>query len=89
APRPSPRPPPSPAPTLSRAVVASAEASAIDVRCGDVTGTGSTSAVIRNFPAGKCEVTVHVGGRSRAAAVTIDRPRAVSCVWDGERLTCS
>ena len=55
------------------------------MRCGDVSGTGSTSALLRDFPAGDCAVVV---GDHLRTTVKVDSPRGITCAVDGESLQC-
>ncbi len=61
-----------------------AGAEGLAVTCGDVTATGTTNALLRDFPAGSC--TVVVG--ARRATVTLDAPGQVDCLLQGDSLTC-
>lgn len=56
----------------------------IEVRCGDVSASGATNVVVREFPAGSC--TVRAGGRS--TTVTVDVPRGVRCTLAPDELQC-
>lgn len=56
----------------------------LTVTCGDVTASGTTNALLRDFPAGPC--TVVVGGRR--ASVSIDAPGQVDCTLEGDALSC-
>ena len=54
------------------------------VTCGDVSGSGSASVLLRDAPAGRCTVVVD----GRRARVTVTKPRGVDCVLEGEALSC-
>lgn len=56
----------------------------LTVTCGDVTASGTTNALLRDFPAGPC--TVVVGGRR--ASVSLDAPGQVDCTLEGDALSC-
>ena len=56
----------------------------IAVTCGDVSATGGTNALVREFPAGPCSVTVG----AQKATITLDSPRQVDCTLSGESLSC-
>lgn len=76
---------PAPASTRLRAakfVLAGAEG--ISVTCGDVTATGTTNALVREFPAGACTVVV----AGKRATVSLDAPGQVNCTLEGEALSC-
>ena len=59
-------------------------AEGLQVTCGDVRGSGTTSALLRDFPAGTCTVTA--GGQR--TSLTVDSPRGISCVVEADALTC-
>jgi hypothetical protein len=56
----------------------------ISVTCGDVTASGSTNALVRDFPAGTCTVVV----AGKRATVSLDAPGQVNCTLEGEALSC-
>lgn len=56
----------------------------LTVTCGDVTASGTTNALLRDFPAGPC--TVVAGGRR--ASVSLDAPGQVDCTLEGDALSC-
>lgn len=56
----------------------------MSVRCGDVSGSGSASVLLRHAPSGRCTVTVD----GQSAAVTVSEPRGVNCTLGGGALTC-
>jgi serine/threonine-protein kinase len=87
APQPAPQPPPESAPPATRlrsAKFGLAGAEGLTVSCGDVSGTGQTSVLLREFPAGKC--TVRAAGAS--TTVTVEAPRGVDCTFEGSVLQC-
>ena len=98
-PQPGPAPEPSPAPVeappaadapLLRAVKFSvAGASSVSASCGSVSGTGASSALLREVPAGACSVTATVDGAELSTSVQVDKPRGVECVAQGGTLSCS
>jgi hypothetical protein len=57
----------------------------IRVTCGDVTGAGASSALLRDFPAGACNVVVSDRLRTQ---VQVDSPRGVTCTVEGDSLAC-
>ncbi len=58
--------------------------SSMDVRCGDVRGSGEASVLLRNVPAGRCQVTVD----GKRAKVQVDEPRGVDCSLERGVLRC-
>jgi len=56
----------------------------ISVTCGDVTATGTTNALVRDFPAGACTVVV----AGKRATISLDAPGQVNCTLEGEALSC-
>ncbi|MES2641777.1 MAG: serine/threonine-protein kinase [Myxococcota bacterium] len=72
------------APRLRAAKFTLAGAEGIRVTCGDVSGTGDTSTLLRNFPVGDC--TVSAAGST--TTVRLDTPRGVDCAVEGDSLTC-
>lgn len=85
-------PPPeaSPAPTapsgprLRAAKFTLTGAEGIRVTCGDVTGTGSSNTLLRDFPPGDC--TVAAAGKT--TIVRLDAPGGVACAIEGDSLAC-
>jgi serine/threonine protein kinase len=87
-PAPAAAPPEAAAPTgprLRAAKFTVTGADTISVTCGDVTGSGSTSALLRDFPAGPCSV---VAGNGLRTSLTVDSSRGVACTVEGDVLTC-
>ena len=89
-----PRPATAPAPQasarmVSRAQVAVAGAQGIQVVCGNVKSSGTSSARIMGFPAGECTVYAIVGGVDHQATVRITAPRAIRCTVSNGELACS
>jgi hypothetical protein len=74
---------------VSRALVVMPDASAIEVRCGDRTQGGTTSARITDFPAGTCTVRVNYLGDSLSADVFVERAATVTCAAAGGQLSCT
>ena len=58
-------------------------------RCGGVSGSGSSSALLRDVPAGQCSVSATVEGRALDTTVTVKAARGVDCAVTGEVLRCS
>jgi serine/threonine protein kinase len=77
------------APRVSRALIVAPDASAVEVRCGDRSATGTASARITDFPAGSCTVKITRLGRELTTTVAVDRPREVACSATGDVLSCS
>lgn len=71
-------------PRLRAAKVVVTGGEGVSVTCGDVTASGATNALLREFPAGACSVTV--GGAH--TTVRIDAPRQVDCTLADGSLTC-
>lgn len=65
-----------------------AEATNVEARCGDRGASGTSSALVRDLPAGMCEVTATIGGQRLSASVKIDLPRGVTCAVEGGALVC-
>ncbi len=56
----------------------------LSVTCGDVTASGATNALLREFPPGPCVITS--GGHR--ATVDVQTPRQVNCTLAGDSFTC-
>ena len=65
-----------------------AGATAVSATCGDTSGAGSSSALLRDLPAGSCAVRATVEGASLSTVVQVDTPRGVECSAEGGTLTC-
>ena len=76
--------PVSSAPRLRAAKFVLSGGDGISVTCGDVTASGSTNALVRDFPAGTCTVVV----AGKRATVSLDAPGQVNCTLEGEALSC-
>lgn len=63
-------------------------ATAVSATCGDTAGSGSSSALLRDLPAGACAVVATVDGASLQTSVQVGTPRGVECSADGGKLTC-
>lgn len=63
-------------------------ASAVSVRCGDVKGKGSSSALLRDLPAGRCSVSATVDGAELSGSIEVTKPMGVTCTPDGSALSC-
>lgn len=72
-------------PTLRAVKFTLAGAEGLRVACGGVQGSGATSALLRDVPAGECVVATDGGLR---AVFRVEEPRAVACTADGGTLTC-
>ncbi len=85
APEPTPAPaPPQTAPRLRSAKVVLTGGEGLSVTCGDVTASGATNALLREFPPGPCVITS--GGHR--ATVDVQTPRQVNCTLAGDSFTC-
>jgi len=92
---PAPRPPGAPpaavdpdAPRLDRAQVALANASSLELTCGDRSARGTASVRITDFPAGACTVRAVYLGTTYTTTVTFDRVRGSTCTITDDTLTC-
>ena len=56
----------------------------LSVTCGDVTATGSTNVLLREFPSGDCVISS--GGHR--VTVDVQAPRQVNCTLAGDVLSC-
>ncbi|MCP4806645.1 MAG: protein kinase [Proteobacteria bacterium] len=84
-----PEPEPAPAGPRLRAVkFAVAGAAAVKASCGDVSGAGTSSALLRDLPAGACAVVATVDGTELKTTVSVDAPRGIECSVAGDQLTC-
>jgi hypothetical protein len=54
------------------------------VTCGDVRASGSSNLIVRDFPAGACDVTAG----SLHTSITVSAPGLVTCTADGGALAC-
>ena len=77
------------APRISRALVVMSDASAIDVSCGDRRASGTGSARIVDFPAGRCTVRANYLGSSLTGSVDISRAATITCTPTDQGLSCS
>lgn len=80
--------PEAPARMVSRAQVAAPGAQGMQVVCGNVKASGTSSARIMGFPAGTCQVHAIFGDVELSTETTMTQPRAVKCQVDGDRLVC-
>ena len=76
------------APRIRSAKFTVVEATNVEARCGDRSASGTSSALVRDLPAGLCEVAATVGGQRLSASVKIDLPRGVTCAVEGGALVC-
>lgn len=60
-------------------VLTVADATALAVRCGDVSASGTTSVPLSEVPAGPCTVEATVGGDTVRTEVRLDGATAVAC----------
>ncbi len=75
-------------PTLRAIKFAAPNATAIRAKCGAVTGTGATSALLRDVPVGSCKVTATIDGAEHSATVAVSTPSGFTCALDGGALSC-
>lgn len=91
APAPAAEAAPAPAsagPRLRAVKFAASGVDRIQARCGDVSGSGATSALVRDLPAGPCSVTVQAGGTTLKTRVQVDVPRGFRCAVTAGVLAC-
>ncbi|MCK6501867.1 hypothetical protein L6R53_00440 [Myxococcota bacterium] len=62
--------------------------SRVSARCGDRTGSGTTSLVVRDLPAGPCQVTAELDGATLAGTLRATESHAFSCTATGGALEC-
>lgn len=75
--------------TRLRAVkFAVATATSVQASCGDVNASGTTSALLRDAPAGTCTVTAVVDGVPVQGAITVDGPKGYTCAVEEGALAC-
>ena len=60
----------------------------VDARCGDVSGSGASSALVRDLPKGPCTITVQHGGAVLTTTVQVDVPRGYQCAVSEGALGC-
>ena len=65
-----------------------ADASSVEASCGGVSGRGSTSALLRDVPAGPCSVSAVISGASYTARVVATAPTGFTCTLQGGALGC-
>lgn len=88
-PRPDPEPTaPADGPRLRAVKFTAAGAERVSARCGDVSGSGATSALVRDLPAGSCQVTATLGGQTLSTTVAVDAPRGFACTATAGSLSC-
>ncbi len=63
-------------------------ATAVSVTCGDVSGSGSTSALLRELPAGTCSVRAEVDGATLKGSAKVTKPAGFTCTPSEGALTC-
>jgi serine/threonine protein kinase len=80
--------PPADAPMLRGVKFSATGATSIRATCAGTTGTGTSSALVRNIPAGACSVQATVDGVARTGRVTVDAPGLYTCVVEGDVLQC-
>jgi serine/threonine protein kinase len=80
--------PESAGPRLRSAKFSVPGASSVSVTCGDVSGSGSGSALLRELPAGNCSVRAEVGGLTLKGSAKVVKPRGITCTPVQGALTC-
>ena len=63
-------------------------ASSVAVSCGDVSGSGSSSALLRELPAGTCTVRAEVDGATLKGSTKVTKPTGITCTPTQGALTC-
>lgn len=63
-------------------------ASSVAVTCGDVSGSGSGSALLRELPAGNCTVRAEVDGKTLKGNTKVTKPTGITCTPTQGALTC-
>jgi hypothetical protein len=63
-------------------------ASSVAVTCGDVSGSGSSSALLRELPAGTCTVRAEVDGATLKGSTKVTKPTGITCTPTQGALTC-
>jgi len=87
-PTPPPAPEAAPARTLRGVKFVVEGASAVSARCGGVNGSGTTSAYLRDIPAGACTLTATVGDATASTTLNVDEPGGKTCTLAGGALSC-
>lgn len=75
-------------PTLRAVKFAAPLASSVRAACGGVRGNGTTSALLRDVPAGECTVEAVFDGKTHSARVSVSAPSGFTCALDGETFAC-
>ena len=74
---------------LLRAVKFTASnAESITATCGGVSGSGTTSALLRQVPVGPCSVRATIAGAAISGSVTVTQPGGFTCTETGGQLLC-
>ncbi len=81
-------PPAADTPRIRAVKFAAPGASHVEARCADVVGTGTTSALVRDIPAGRCRVSATVDGADVRAEVSVHEPRGYTCEGTGGGFAC-
>jgi len=83
-------PPASNAPRIRAAKFAVSGVDQVKASCGGVHGSGASSALVRDFPAGQCAITVTVSGIGTVLStrLQVDVPRGYSCAVTDGALAC-
>ena len=87
-PAPAPAPEATPTRTLRGVKFVVEGASAVSARCGGVNGSGTTSAYLRDIPAGACTLTATVGDATASTTLNVDEPGGKTCTLAGGALSC-
>lgn len=75
-------------PTLRAVKFAAPAASSISAACGGVSDSGTTSALLREVPAGDCQVKATIEGASYSTRVKVSAPTGYTCTLEGDALAC-
>ena len=87
-PEPEPAPPQADSPRIRAAKFAASNVESVQASCNGITGSGSSSALVRDFPAGQCTVSVMVGGQKLTTRLQVDAPRGYTCAVTDGVLAC-
>ena len=90
-PAPDPTPPeaaPADAPRLRGVKFSATGASRIAATCSGTTGSGASSALVRDIPAGPCSIEATIDGQRHSGSVVVDSPRLYKCAVEAGALRC-
>lgn len=75
-------------PTLRAVKFAAPDATKISAACGAVSGGGTTSALLRDVPAGSCSVSADIAGQTYRTRVDVSAPSGFTCALQEGALAC-